>query len=158
MVVQRQMSVLEEEVEEFRQDLKRYVKSAANQSGSLHISVQKLRNESRFIVYEFWQDRASWRSHLQANHSKAFQRKNVDFLETPELMTTMLLPGKTPAHTRAPTPRPGPRTMRPFLSPSTPTATTPPSTRTCPCKIMLAFNIAPYHVVETSQSASQSVL
>ncbi|XP_007906846.1 N-terminal EF-hand calcium-binding protein 1 [Callorhinchus milii] len=92
MVVQRQMSVLEEEVEEFRQDLKRYVKSAANQSGSLHISVQKLRNESRFIVYEFWQDRASWRSHLQANHSKAFQRKNVDFLETPELMTTMLLP------------------------------------------------------------------
>ncbi|XP_067904699.1 N-terminal EF-hand calcium-binding protein 1-like isoform X2 [Heterodontus francisci] len=92
LVVQRQMSVLEEEVEEFRQALKQYVESAASQTGSLHISVQKLGNETCFIVYEFWQDRTSWRSHLQANYSKTFQRNNVDFLETPELMTTMLLP------------------------------------------------------------------
>ncbi|XP_072371308.1 N-terminal EF-hand calcium-binding protein 1-like [Scyliorhinus torazame] len=92
LVVQRQMSVLEEEVEEFRQALKQYVESATSQSGSLHISVQKLGNETCFIVYEFWQDRTSWRSHLQANYSKNFQRNNVDFLETPELMTTMLLP------------------------------------------------------------------
>ncbi|XP_067856868.1 N-terminal EF-hand calcium-binding protein 1-like [Heptranchias perlo] len=92
LVVQRQMSVLEEEVEEFRQALKRYVASAAKQSGNLHISVQKLGNETCFIVYELWQGRTSWRSHLQANYSKTFQRNNVDFLETPELMTTMLLP------------------------------------------------------------------
>ncbi|XP_078274928.1 N-terminal EF-hand calcium-binding protein 1-like [Rhinoraja longicauda] len=92
LVAQRQMSVLEEEVQEFRQALERYVESTASQSGSLHISVQKLGNESCFLVYELWQDRTSWRSHLQANHSKTFQRNNVDFLETPELMTTMLLP------------------------------------------------------------------
>lgn len=28
------------------------------------------------------------------NYSKTFQRSNVDFLETPELITTMLVPGK----------------------------------------------------------------
>lgn len=33
-------------------------------------------------------------SHLQMNYSKTFQRSNVDFLETPELITTMLVPGK----------------------------------------------------------------
>lgn len=33
-------------------------------------------------------------SHLQTNYSKTFQRANVDFLETPEIVTTMLVPGK----------------------------------------------------------------
>lgn len=33
-------------------------------------------------------------SHLQMNYSKTFQRSNVDFLEIPELITTMLVPGK----------------------------------------------------------------
>ncbi|XP_069740406.1 N-terminal EF-hand calcium-binding protein 1-like isoform X2 [Narcine bancroftii] len=92
LVVQRRMPVLEEKVEDFRQALERYVESTTSQNGSLHISVEKLGNESCFQVYELWQDRTSWRSHLQANHSKTFQRNNVDFLETPELMTTMLLP------------------------------------------------------------------
>lgn len=34
-------------------------------------------------------------SHLQTNYSKTFQRGNVDFLETPEIITTMLVPGKS---------------------------------------------------------------
>lgn len=33
-------------------------------------------------------------SHLQTNYSKTFQRGNVDFLETPESITTMLVPGR----------------------------------------------------------------
>lgn len=36
----------------------------------------------------------SLHSHLQTNYSKTFQRGNVDFLETPEIITTMLVPGK----------------------------------------------------------------
>ncbi|XP_057258955.1 N-terminal EF-hand calcium-binding protein 1 isoform X2 [Pezoporus wallicus] len=66
MIVQRQMSVIEEEIEEFRLALKQYVESASAQGGCLH--------------------------HLQMNYSKTFQRSNVDFLETPEIMTTMLVP------------------------------------------------------------------
>ncbi|XP_014431173.1 N-terminal EF-hand calcium-binding protein 1 isoform X2 [Pelodiscus sinensis] len=66
MIVQRQMSVLEEELEEFRLALKQYVESASTRTGCLH--------------------------HLQMNYCKTFQRSNVDFLETPELMTTMLVP------------------------------------------------------------------
>lgn len=34
-------------------------------------------------------------SHLQMNYSKSFQRSNVDCLETPEHITTMLVPGNS---------------------------------------------------------------
>ncbi|XP_021242107.1 N-terminal EF-hand calcium-binding protein 1 isoform X2 [Numida meleagris] len=92
MIVQRQMSVIEEEIEEFRLALKQYVESASAQSGCLHVSIQKLPNDSRFIIYEFWENSNVWNRHLQMNYSKTFQRSNVDFLETPELITTMLVP------------------------------------------------------------------
>uniref|UniRef100_A0A4W3HVT4 N-terminal EF-hand calcium binding protein 1 n=1 Tax=Callorhinchus milii TaxID=7868 RepID=A0A4W3HVT4_CALMI len=94
LIVQRQISVLEEELEEFRLALRQYVESVTPQTGALHISVQKLSNEPRFILYEFWENSNLWKNHLQTNYSKTFQRSNVDFLETPELMTTMLVPGK----------------------------------------------------------------
>ncbi|NXO00583.1 NECA1 protein, partial [Rhinopomastus cyanomelas] len=96
MIIQRQMSVIEEEIKEFRLALKQYVKSASAQEGCLHVSIQKLPGDSRFIVYEFWENSNAWNSHLQMNYSKTFQRSNVDFLETPELITTMLVPGKYP--------------------------------------------------------------
>ncbi|XP_062917552.1 N-terminal EF-hand calcium-binding protein 1 isoform X2 [Mobula hypostoma] len=91
-IVQRQMSILEEELEEFRLALRQYVVSATTQTGCLHISVQKLSNESRFIIYEFWENTSLWKMHIQTNDSKTFQRSNVDFLDTPELITTMLVP------------------------------------------------------------------
>ncbi|MBN3273757.1 NECA1 protein, partial [Polyodon spathula] len=94
LIVQRQLSVLEEELEEFRLALRQYIVSATSQTGCLHIAVQKLSNESRFILYEFWEHSNVWKNHLQTNYSKTFLRGNVDFLETPELMTTMLVPGK----------------------------------------------------------------
>uniref|UniRef100_A0A8C6MC92 ABM domain-containing protein n=1 Tax=Nothobranchius furzeri TaxID=105023 RepID=A0A8C6MC92_NOTFU len=56
------------------------------------IAVQRLANESRFILYEFWEHNNVWKNHLQTNYSKTFQRGNVDFLETPETITTMLVP------------------------------------------------------------------
>ncbi|XP_041104747.1 N-terminal EF-hand calcium-binding protein 1-like [Polyodon spathula] len=92
LIVQRQLSVLEEELEEFRLALRQYIESATSQTGCLHIAVQKLSNESRFILYEFWEHSNVWKNHLQTNYSKTFQRSNVDFLETPEIMTTMLVP------------------------------------------------------------------
>nr|XP_002710729.1 N-terminal EF-hand calcium-binding protein 1 isoform X1 [Oryctolagus cuniculus] len=92
MLVQRQMSVIEEDLEEFQLALKHYVESASSQSGCLRISIQKHSNESRYMIYEFWENSSVWNSHLQTNYSKTFQRSNVDFLETPELTSTMLVP------------------------------------------------------------------
>ncbi|XP_063247488.1 N-terminal EF-hand calcium-binding protein 1 isoform X3 [Prinia subflava] len=92
MIVQHQMSVIEEKVEEFRLALKQYVGSASAQGGCLHVSIQKLPSNFHFIVYEFWENSNAWNSHLQMSYSKAFQRSNVDFLKTPELITTMLVP------------------------------------------------------------------
>ncbi|XP_077788989.1 N-terminal EF-hand calcium-binding protein 1 isoform X2 [Podarcis muralis] len=91
MIVQRQMSVIEEELEQFRFALKQYVDTASSQDGCLHVSIQRFSGESRFIVYEFWENNV-WNSHLQMNYSKTFQRSNVDCLETPEHITTMLVP------------------------------------------------------------------
>ncbi|NXC38962.1 NECA1 protein, partial [Penelope pileata] len=56
------------------------------------VSACKLTDEACFILYEFWQDATSWRSHLQSSHSKAFQRAIISLLESPELLTTMLFP------------------------------------------------------------------
>nr|XP_048276708.1 N-terminal EF-hand calcium-binding protein 1 [Myodes glareolus] len=92
MLVQRQMSVSEDDLEEFQLALKHYVESASAQSGCLRISIQKLANESRYMIYEFWENSSVWNRHLQTNYSKTFQRSNVDFLETPELTSTMLVP------------------------------------------------------------------
>ncbi|GLD57521.1 N-terminal EF-hand calcium-binding protein 1, partial [Lates japonicus] len=92
LIVQRQLSVLEEELEEFRLALRQYMECACAQTGCLHIAVQRLANESRFILYEFWEHNNVWKNHLQTNYSKTFQRGNVDFLETPEIITTMLVP------------------------------------------------------------------
>ncbi|XP_043946206.1 N-terminal EF-hand calcium-binding protein 3 [Protopterus annectens] len=92
VVAQRQFSVLEDDIDEFRQLLKQYSSSTLSHSACLHVSVQDLSNEACFIVYEFWQERTSWRSHLQSAHSKTFQRTIQNFLASPELLTTMLLP------------------------------------------------------------------
>ncbi|XP_062987384.1 N-terminal EF-hand calcium-binding protein 1 [Elgaria multicarinata webbii] len=91
MIVQRQMLVIAEELEQFRFALKQYVDTASSQDGCLHVSIQRISRESRFIIYEFWENNA-WNSHLQTNYSKTFQRSNVDCLETPEHITTMLVP------------------------------------------------------------------
>ncbi|NXQ91265.1 NECA3 protein, partial [Nyctibius grandis] len=64
-------------------------------SGSLcprSVSACKLPDEACFILYEFWRDVTSWRSHLQSSCSKTFQRAIVSWLESPELLTTMLFP------------------------------------------------------------------
>ncbi|KAJ8273274.1 hypothetical protein GJAV_G00099680 [Gymnothorax javanicus] len=92
LIVQRQLSVLEEELGEFRLALRQYIECSSTQTGCLHVAVQKISNESRFMLYEFWEHSNVWKNHLQTNYSKTFQRGNVDFLETPEIMTTMLVP------------------------------------------------------------------
>ncbi|NWI70072.1 NECA1 protein, partial [Todus mexicanus] len=56
------------------------------------VSACKLTDEACFILYEFWQDATSWRSHLQSSCSKTFQRSIISLLESPELLTTMLFP------------------------------------------------------------------
>ncbi|KAK2095541.1 N-terminal EF-hand calcium-binding protein 1, partial [Saguinus oedipus] len=80
MLVQRQMSVIEEDLEEFQLALKHYVESASSQSGCLRsslekqlmkslkhkadISTQKLSNESRYMIYEFWENSTVWNSFM----------------------------------------------------------------------------------------------
>uniref|UniRef100_A0A8B9QMK9 N-terminal EF-hand calcium binding protein 3 n=1 Tax=Apteryx owenii TaxID=8824 RepID=A0A8B9QMK9_APTOW len=92
LVAKRQISVAKSGIEEFRQAFRSYTEVTAGQSGCLHVSTCKLTNEACFILYEFWQDVSSWRSHLQSSHSKTFQRAIISLLEAPELLTTMLFP------------------------------------------------------------------
>ncbi|XP_031458970.1 N-terminal EF-hand calcium-binding protein 3 [Phasianus colchicus] len=92
LVAKRQISVAKGGIEEFRQALRSYMEVTTAQSSCLHVSACKLTDEACFILYEFWQDAASWRSHLQSSHSKMFQRATISLLESPELLTTMLFP------------------------------------------------------------------
>ncbi|KAI2663938.1 N-terminal EF-hand calcium-binding protein 1 [Labeo rohita] len=129
LLVQRQMSVTENDLEEFQKALKTYADTTANQNDNLHVSIQKLPEKSCYIIYEFWQDRISWMSlllqsfigrsscwvlhlsgymdrhdsvlsttctrYLQSDASKMFQRCIIDMLEDPEIVSTMLMPGKS---------------------------------------------------------------
>uniref|UniRef100_A0A3Q3SPB6 ABM domain-containing protein n=2 Tax=Mastacembelus armatus TaxID=205130 RepID=A0A3Q3SPB6_9TELE len=92
LLVQRQMSVKEKDVEQFQQALRIYTDATNSQLNNLHVSVQNLPDRSCFIMYEFWQDRLSWMSYLQSSVSKTFQRCVLDSLEEPEMVSTMLLP------------------------------------------------------------------
>ncbi|XP_052414067.1 N-terminal EF-hand calcium-binding protein 1 [Carassius gibelio] len=92
LLVQRQMSVTERDLEEFQKALKTYADTTSNQNDSLHVSIQKLPEKSCYIIYEFWQDRISWMSYLQSDASKMFQRCIIDMLEDPEIVSTMLMP------------------------------------------------------------------
>ncbi|KAJ7999565.1 hypothetical protein DPEC_G00195740 [Dallia pectoralis] len=92
LLVQRQMSTLDEDLGEFQKVLRSYVDDTSNQSDNLHVSVQKLPGKSCYIIYEFWKDRISWMNYLQSNGSKDFQRCVIDMLGDPELVSTMLLP------------------------------------------------------------------
>ncbi|KAL1021258.1 hypothetical protein UPYG_G00010830 [Umbra pygmaea] len=92
LLVQRQLSVKNNNTEEFQQVLKAYTDATALQTNNLHVSVQSLPERSCFIMYEFWQDRLSWMSYLQNPISKTFQRCIVDVLEDPEMVSSMLLP------------------------------------------------------------------
>ncbi|XP_041747954.1 N-terminal EF-hand calcium-binding protein 1 [Coregonus clupeaformis] len=92
LLVQRQISATEEDLEEFQKVLQSYVDATSNHSDNLHVSIQKLQGKSCFIIYEFWQDRISWMSYLQSDASKNFQSCVIDMLEDPKLVSTMLLP------------------------------------------------------------------
>ncbi|XP_061112621.1 N-terminal EF-hand calcium-binding protein 1-like isoform X2 [Conger conger] len=92
LLVQRQMMVIEKDLDQFQQALQAYSDVTVSQNDNLHISIQKLPEKSCFIMYEFWQDRISWMSYLQSNASKTFQRCIIDVLEDPEIVSTMLLP------------------------------------------------------------------
>ncbi|NWR43917.1 NECA1 protein, partial [Regulus satrapa] len=77
--------------------LSRPCQPAQPSSGALcphSVSACKLTDEACFILYEFWQDVTSWRSHLQSSCSKTFQQSILSLLESPELLTTMLFPGE----------------------------------------------------------------
>ncbi|XP_074148506.1 N-terminal EF-hand calcium-binding protein 3 isoform X2 [Sminthopsis crassicaudata] len=105
LVAQRQISVTREALQDFQRALDYYTDFTSAQSSCLHVSVQQLRDEAAFILFEFWKDEASWKSHSQTSCSKAFQRVLIDHLQTPEVLTTMLFPGFiTEAHFFTPHP------------------------------------------------------
>ncbi|XP_054876885.1 N-terminal EF-hand calcium-binding protein 1 [Poeciliopsis prolifica] len=92
LLVQRQMSVIDDELDNFRKVLNSYIDGTSAHSDNLHVCVQKLPGKSCYIMYEFWQDRISWMSYLQTNNSKDFQRCIIDLMEDTEIVSTMLLP------------------------------------------------------------------
>uniref|UniRef100_A0A3Q0S4U3 N-terminal EF-hand calcium binding protein 3 n=1 Tax=Amphilophus citrinellus TaxID=61819 RepID=A0A3Q0S4U3_AMPCI len=85
LLVQRQMSVTDVNLDNFRKVLKSYIDATSAHSDNLHVSVQKLPGKLCYIMYENQQ--------LMTHNSKDFQRCIIDMLEDAEVVSTMLLPG-----------------------------------------------------------------
>ncbi|XP_077430443.1 N-terminal EF-hand calcium-binding protein 1-like isoform X2 [Vanacampus margaritifer] len=92
LLVQRKVTVNDNDVDDFRKVLKSYVDATSAHSDNLHVSVPKNPEKSSYVIYEFWRDRLSWMSYLQSNSCKDFQRCIINMLEDTEMVATMLLP------------------------------------------------------------------
>ncbi|XP_037668099.1 N-terminal EF-hand calcium-binding protein 3 isoform X2 [Choloepus didactylus] len=92
LVAQRQVQVAEETLQDFHHALCCYVDFTGAQSHCLHVSTEKMLDHASFVLYEFWQDEASWRRHQQSACSKAFQRILIDHLQAPDTLTTVFFP------------------------------------------------------------------
>uniref|UniRef100_A0A665SZM3 Uncharacterized protein n=1 Tax=Echeneis naucrates TaxID=173247 RepID=A0A665SZM3_ECHNA len=82
LLIQRQMSVKERDVEQFQQALKIYTDATSSQLNNLQYVPL-----SAFVCLG-----ALSANYLQSSISKTFQRCIIDSLEEPEMVSTMLLP------------------------------------------------------------------
>uniref|UniRef100_A0A3B5AK99 N-terminal EF-hand calcium-binding protein 1-like n=1 Tax=Stegastes partitus TaxID=144197 RepID=A0A3B5AK99_9TELE len=91
LLVQRQMSVKERDVEQFQQALKIYTDATTSQLNNLHFFFLP-RCEANGTLIPFHPSFFFFLSYLQSSISKTFQRCIIDSLEEPEMVSTMLLP------------------------------------------------------------------
>uniref|UniRef100_UPI00358FA56B N-terminal EF-hand calcium-binding protein 1-like n=1 Tax=Myxine glutinosa TaxID=7769 RepID=UPI00358FA56B len=92
LLVQRQISTLDDKLEGFQEVLQDYTKHTNRHASCLHITVQKLAGEPKFVIYEFWENSSSWKSHFKSQENKSFQRGTAELLDSPEIISSMMVP------------------------------------------------------------------
>uniref|UniRef100_A0A8C0JQT8 N-terminal EF-hand calcium binding protein 2 n=1 Tax=Canis lupus dingo TaxID=286419 RepID=A0A8C0JQT8_CANLU len=93
-LVRQEMAVCPEQLGEFVDSLRRYLRATAGARNCFHIAALRLADGFTFVVYEFWETEEEWRRHLQSPVCKAFRHVKVDTLSQPEALSRILVPGR----------------------------------------------------------------
>ncbi|EFB21513.1 hypothetical protein PANDA_014608, partial [Ailuropoda melanoleuca] len=91
-LVRQEMAVCPEQLSEFVDSLRQYVRGTAGAGNCFHIAAVRLADGFTFVVYEFWETEEEWRRHLQSPVCKAFRHVKVDTLSQPEALSRILVP------------------------------------------------------------------
>ncbi|GAB5582527.1 N-terminal EF-hand calcium-binding protein 1 [Prionailurus iriomotensis] len=91
-LVRQEMAVCPEQLSEFVDSLRQYLRGTAGSGTCFHIAAVRLADGLTFVVYEFWETEEEWRRHLQSPVCKAFRHVKVDTLSQPEAFSRILVP------------------------------------------------------------------
>ncbi|XP_027952849.1 N-terminal EF-hand calcium-binding protein 2 isoform X2 [Eumetopias jubatus] len=91
-LVRQEMAVCPEQLSEFVDSLRQYLRGTAGARNCFHIAAVRLADGFTFVVYEFWETEEEWRRHLLSPVCKAFRHVKVDTLSQPEALSRILVP------------------------------------------------------------------
>ncbi|XP_036087410.1 N-terminal EF-hand calcium-binding protein 2 isoform X2 [Rousettus aegyptiacus] len=93
-LVRQEMAVCPEQLSEFLDSLRQYLRGTAGARNCFHIAAVRLSDGFTFVVYEFWETEEEWKRHLQSPVCKAFRHVKVDTLSQPEALSRISVPGR----------------------------------------------------------------
>ncbi|XP_024591452.1 N-terminal EF-hand calcium-binding protein 2 [Neophocaena asiaeorientalis asiaeorientalis] len=91
-LVRQEMAVCPEQLVEFLDSLRQYLRGTAGARNCFHIAAVRLADGVTFVVYEFWETEEEWKMHLQSPVCKAFRHVKVDTLSQPEALSRISVP------------------------------------------------------------------
>ncbi|KAJ8785879.1 hypothetical protein J1605_006839 [Eschrichtius robustus] len=91
-LVRQEMAVCPEQLAEFLDSLRQYLRGTAGARNCFHIAAVRLADGVTFVVYEFWETEEEWKMHLQSPVCKAFRHVKVDTLSQPEVLSRISVP------------------------------------------------------------------
>ncbi|EPQ20794.1 N-terminal EF-hand calcium-binding protein 2 [Myotis brandtii] len=91
-LVRQEMAVCPEQLSEFLDSLRQYLRGTAGPRSCFHIAAGRLSDGFTFVVYEFWETEEEWKRHLQSPVCKAFRHIKVDTLSQPEALSRISVP------------------------------------------------------------------
>ncbi|XP_014392197.1 PREDICTED: N-terminal EF-hand calcium-binding protein 2 isoform X12 [Myotis brandtii] len=91
-LVRQEMAVCPEQLSEFLDSLRQYLRGTAGARSCFHIAAGRLSDGFTFVVYEFWETEEEWKRHLQSPVCKAFRHVKVDTLSQPEALSRISVP------------------------------------------------------------------
>ncbi|XP_016021442.2 N-terminal EF-hand calcium-binding protein 2 isoform X7 [Rousettus aegyptiacus] len=91
-LVRQEMAVCPEQLSEFLDSLRQYLRGTAGARNCFHIAAVRLSDGFTFVVYEFWETEEEWKRHLQSPVCKAFRHVKVDTLSQPEALSRISVP------------------------------------------------------------------
>uniref|UniRef100_A0A8I5YBK3 N-terminal EF-hand calcium-binding protein 2 n=1 Tax=Rattus norvegicus TaxID=10116 RepID=A0A8I5YBK3_RAT len=91
-LVRQEMAVCPEQLGEFLDSLRQYLRSTAEERNCFHVAAVRMADGLTFVIYEFWETEEEWKRHLQSPVCKAFRHVKVDTLSQPEALSQISVP------------------------------------------------------------------